>query len=195
MKKCPVNISDEAREYLGGLVLEQGDKADGVILFVLNPGTSKAEVCLAFAEHGKTERKVVAYELPMLVLYIEEESHPYLEDASIDFITNDLQKSITIKAPHSRAPRLSENSTIEEKIQYFLATEVNPDLASHGGEVSLEKLENGSAYLRFGGGCQGCSMVDVTLKNGVEKQLLSAFSELHSVVDVTDHEAGTQGYY
>jgi len=68
-------------------------------------------------------------------------------------------------------------------------------VASHGGRVSLQEITAaGEAVLQFGGGCHGCSMVDVTLKNGVEKTLLSHFSELVAVVDATDHSSGENPY-
>ncbi len=56
-------------------------------------------------------------------------------------------------------------------------------------------VEDGTAYLRFGGGCQGCGMVNVTLKQGVEKVLFDQVPEIKKVMDVTDHAAGTNPYY
>ncbi|MDO2266543.1 NifU family protein, partial [Escherichia coli] len=73
-------------------------------------------------------------------------------------------------------------------INYYLQTEINPGLASHGGQVSLvDVVEDNIAVLRFGGGCQGCGMVDMTLKDGVEKTLIERIPELKGVRDVTDH--------
>ena len=77
---------------------------------------------------------------------------------------------LTIKAPNAKMPRVDENSPLEDRINYVLYNEVNPALAAHGGEVSLvEVTEEQYAVLQFGGGCQGCSAVDQTLKGGVEK--------------------------
>ena len=69
-------------------------------------------------------------------------------------------------------------------------------LESHGGEVSLlEFTQSGNAVLQFGGGCQGCGMVDVTLKDGIEKTLLDQIPELTKVTDVTDHNNDENAYY
>ena len=69
-------------------------------------------------------------------------------------------------------------------------------LESHGGEVSLVKFtEEKQAVLQFGGGCQGCGMVDVTLKDGIEKTLIEQLPELQSVIDITDHSDGENAYY
>ena len=93
-------------------------------------------------------------------------------------------------------PNLNENSTIEDKINYFLYSEINPSLASHGGEVHLvEVLESTKAVLRFGGGCQGCGMVDLTLRDGVEKTLRYNIPELTEIIDSTDHSQTENAYY
>ena len=75
-------------------------------------------------------------------------------------------------------------------------SEINPSLASHGGEVSLvEVLEDNKAVLQFGGGCQGCSMIDVTLKDGVEKTLIENVPEITGIIDSTDHSHTEIAYY
>jgi Fe/S biogenesis protein NfuA len=103
---------------------------------------------------------------------------------------------LTIKAPNSRLPKISDDSPIEDRVNYILYNEVNPGLAAHGGNVSLEEIfEENIAVLRFGGGCQGCGMVDVTLKNGVEKTLLEQVPQLKEVRDVTDHTVKENAYY
>ena len=79
----------------------------------------------------------------------------------------------------------------------MIQTQINPQLASHGGRITLiEVTEEKIAVLQFGGGCNGCSMVDVTLKDGIEKQLLAQFpDELNGVQDVTEHQRGEHSYY
>ena len=86
--------------------------------------------------------------------------------------------------------------SIEDKINYFLYSEINPSLASHGGEVHLvEVLEDTKVVLRFGGGCQGCGMVDLTLRDGVEKTLKNNIPELTEIIDSTDHSQTENAYY
>ena len=102
----------------------------------------------------------------------------------------------SIKAPNSRLPQISEDSSLEDRVNYILYNEINPGLAAHGGMVSLEEIfEESVAVLRFGGGCQGCGMVDVTLKDGVEKTLLEQIPQLTEVRDVTDHSVKENAYY
>ena len=87
------------------------------------------------------------------------------------------------------------NGTVEEQIQHVLDEEVNPMVASHGGVVSLLEVKESSAYLEFGGGCQGCGMIDVTLKQGVEVMIKEKAPEIIEVFDSTDHAAGTNPFY
>jgi Fe/S biogenesis protein NfuA len=85
---------------------------------------------------------------------------------------------------------------LEDQINYVLHSQINPSLASHGGMVSLiEIVEDNVAVLQFGGGCQGCGMVDVTLKDGVEKTLLETLPQLTAVRDVTDHSVTENAYF
>ena len=102
---------------------------------------------------------------------------------------------LTIKAPNAKTPKLNEDSSIEERINYILHSEINPGLASHGGMVNLIEVDDEVAILQFGGGCQGCGMVDTTLKEGVEKTLLENLPQLKGVRDVTDHSVKENAYF
>ena len=84
---------------------------------------------------------------------------------------------------------------IARAVQDVLDRQINPGVGSHGGQVTLVEVKNGTAFMRFGGGCQGCAAVDVTLKQGVETAVRSAVPAIQAIVDVTDHEAGANPYY
>jgi Fe/S biogenesis protein NfuA len=93
-------------------------------------------------------------------------------------------------------PDISADATLEERINYVLYSEINPNLAAHGGNVQLLELtEDNVAVLEFGGGCQGCSVVDVTLKDGVERTLMEQLPELTGIRDKTDHSVTENAYY
>jgi Fe-S cluster biogenesis protein NfuA len=77
----------------------------------------------------------------------------------------------------------------------FIQEKVGPALASHGGTAKLEKIEDDRVHLRFGGGCQGCSQASVTVKQGVEKLIMENFPQIKGVIDVTDHQQGTNPYF
>ena len=103
---------------------------------------------------------------------------------------------LTIKAPNARIPKVGPDAPIEDRINYVLYNEINPGLAAHGGVVSLvEVTPEKQAVLQFGGGCQGCSAVDITLKSSVEGTLLEQVPELTGVLDHTDHSFTENAYY
>jgi Fe-S cluster biogenesis protein NfuA len=84
---------------------------------------------------------------------------------------------------------------IRRRVQQVLDTVINPAVASHGGVVTLLDVSNNAIFLEFGGGCQGCGMVSVTLKYGVERTIREEVPEVGEILDTTDHAAGRNPYY
>lgn len=97
--------------------------------------------------------------------------------------------------PPMAAPKGDLSGPLADRVQQVIADQVNPAIASHGGGAELVSVDVDTAYLRLFGGCQGCGMAQVTLKQGIERILLESIPELVSVVDVTDHASGTDPYY
>ena len=191
-----VIVSESAQGYLGQLIENQEDAGMGVRMFVTQPGTKMAETCLAYCKSEDIVDDDTIVELDGFKLYIETKSLPFLEEAFVDYAEEKMGGQLTIKAPNAKMPRVDEDSSLEERVNYMLVTDINPGLASHGGEVSLVELtEENVAVLRFGGGCQGCSAVSITLKDGVEKRLLEVIPELTGVKDSTDHTVTDNAYY
>jgi len=84
---------------------------------------------------------------------------------------------------------------IRARVEHLLETQINPAVASHGGWVELLGVQANNVFLQLGGGCQGCGMADVTLKQGIETLLREEIPELGEVLDQTDHAAGRNPYY
>ncbi|MDH5295311.1 MAG: NifU family protein, partial [Acidimicrobiia bacterium] len=99
------------------------------------------------------------------------------------------------ESPAMAEPMGELTGPLAEQVETVLTQQVNPAIASHGGGAELVGVEGSTAYLRLMGGCQGCGMAQVTLKQGIERILLEAIPELTSVVDVTDHASGSDPYY
>jgi len=190
-----LDITDSAKDYLVGLLAKQSSPGMSVRVFITQPGTPYAETCLAYCRPDEVNENDEIMDLDDLRVYLDKQSILYMEDAKIDFAKDKMGGQLTIKAPNAKMPKVTNDSPIEEQITYILYNEVNPGLASHGGEVKLvEVTEDGLAILEFGGGCQGCSAVDVTLKEGIEKTLLAKLPQLAGVRDVTDHTNSDNAY-
>jgi Fe/S biogenesis protein NfuA len=87
------------------------------------------------------------------------------------------------------------DSELARRVMAVLDRDVNPSIAAHGGHAELAGIEGRTAYLRLGGGCQGCGMATVTLSQGIEVAITQAVSEIDDIVDVTDHAAGSNPYF
>lgn len=190
-----LTITESAQVYLSELLAKQED-ALGVRVFINQPGTPRAETCIAYCREGDIKDDDVEHKFEKITAWFDGRSVPFLEDALVDYAKDRMGGQLTIKAPNAKMPRVGEDSPIEDRINYLLFNEVNPSLAAHGGEVSLIKVtEDNYAVLKFGGGCQGCSAVDVTLKDGVEKTLLEQLPQLKGVRDMTDHTDRSNAFY
>ncbi|WP_430462434.1 Fe-S biogenesis protein NfuA [Thalassolituus sp. LLYu03] len=191
-----VTITPDAEEYLAQLLEKQNVEGMAVRVFITQPGTKYAETCLAYCRPEEVHANDLLQDMEKLKVYVEGMSVPYLEESIIDFAKDRMGGQLTIKAPNAKMPKVTADSPVEERISYLLYTEINPGLASHGGEVSLVELtEDGIAVLKFGGGCQGCSAVDMTLKDGVEASLIAKIPEVKGVRDVTDHTKDDNAYF
>ena len=196
METSTVEITPSAQAYLVELLSKQEDTDIAIRIFITDPGTPMAETCIAYSKLGEEQPTDLPASYDGFNAWIDERSVPFLEDALVDYAQDKMGGQLTIKAPNSKVPSVSDDSPLEDRINYVLHSQVNPGLASHGGMVSLvEIVEEDIAVLQFGGGCQGCGMVDMTLKDGVEKTLLEQLPELKGVRDVTDHTNTENAYY
>jgi len=191
-----IQITDSAQDYLAELLAKQNVEGIAVRIFITQPGTPYAETCLAYCRPGEEEPSDEKMTLDKITVFVDTHSVPFLEEAVVDFNADRMGGQLTIKAPNAKMPKVNADSPLEDRINYILYSEINPGLAAHGGEIRLIQLtDENYAVLQFGGGCQGCAAVDLTLKEGVEKTLLERIPELAGIRDVTDHTDNTNAYY
>jgi len=192
----PLEITASAESYLAELLSKQDVEGMSVRVFITQPGTPYAETCLAYSRPGEEEPTDELLELEKIKVYLEKNSLAFLDEAVVDFNPDRMGGQLTIKAPNAKMPKVSADSPLADQINYILYSDINPGLAAHGGEIKLVELtEDDIAILQFGGGCQGCSAVDLTLKDGVEKTLLERLPQLRGIRDETDHTVTENAYY
>ena len=190
-----IAIGETAQTYFRKLIEQQGDGTLGVKLTVADAGTPRADCRLEFCEATDLDGNEWIVECEGFKVFLDAQSAPYLEDAQIDLTKGPAGHSLTIKAPSIKGRVPGQEASLVERVQYVIESEVNPQLASHGGRVALVEITHDMhAVLKFGGGCHGCGMVDVTLKNGIEKTLRERVPEIAGVRDVTDHATGEAPY-
>jgi Fe/S biogenesis protein NfuA len=145
-------------------------------------------------EEPEAEDRVVA--MDGFQVLMDQASVERIEGATVEWVENDRGTGFEVHNPNVR--KLGENAPagpLAERVRQVLEARVNPAVASHGGEITLVDVDGDTVYLELGGGCQGCGMARVTLKQGVEKMLKEAIPEIAGIVDVTDHAAGANPYY
>jgi len=188
-------ITDAAQEHFAKLLANQ-EEGTQIRVFVINPGTPTAECGVSYCPPDAVESTDTELKFERLSAFVDELSAPYLQEAEIDFVTDQLGSQLTLKAPNAKMRKVSDDAPLMERVEYQLQSQGTPQLARPGGRVSLMEItDDGIAVLQFGGGCNGCSMIDVTLKDGIEKELLKSFPELKGVRDLTEHQRGEHSFY
>lgn len=120
------------------------------------------------------------------------ESVRRLEGRTVDHV----EGGFVVRAPRFEAPANGyTDAELAERVQRVLDERINPGVAAHGGEIALADVKDNIAYIEMRGGCQGCAMSRMTLRQGVERMLRETVPEIVAVQDVTDHAAGTNPYY
>jgi Fe/S biogenesis protein NfuA len=137
-----------------------------------------------------------------LAIVIPECDFDKVRGATIDWLDDPFAGGgLRVDNPNTPSPAIGApppadlTGDVAQRVIQVLAQQVNPTIAAHGGRAELVAVEQRTAYLRLGGGCQGCAMATVTLSQGIERSIIQAVPEITSVVDVTDHQTGTNPYF
>ncbi len=191
-----IEITQTAQDYFKRLIEQQDDDGLGLRISVNHAGTPGAGCDLQFCPRGQSMPDDLELEFSGFSLFVAKASAPWLEKAQIDFEQDTTGGQLTIKAPGIKGSEPSMEASIEDRVAWLIETEVNPALASHGGRVALVEITvSKEVVLQFGGGCHGCGMADVTLKQGIEQTLKRNIPEITAVLDATDHRSGKNPYY
>jgi len=190
-----LTVTPAARDYFSDL-LGQQPEGTNLRLRVVNAGTPSADVELTYCGPDEQADSDEAVDCQAFKLFVEKTSAETLDGAMIDFETTRMGGELCIRAPGLKGHAPADDAPLEERVAWVLETRINPMVASHGGSVGLvEVTGDNDVVLQFGGGCHGCGMVDVTLKQGIETTLRQELPEVRQVVDATDHTSGENPYY
>ena len=191
-----ITLTDKALEVVRGY-MDKGEGEFTALRIGISGGTPLApdfELTLVGPNDiGESEREM---EVGDLTIMVQEEFVPRLEGATVDFVQRVNASGFEVKlaeAAHPAAPKLE--GPLAERVKTVLDTEINPAIASHGGTIALVGVEDTEIYLEMGGGCQGCAMSRMTLRQGVERMVRQAVPEVTVIHDVTDHSSGENPFF
>jgi len=196
-----IRFTDQAREKILGFMKDAGDEESLAIRIAITgqgPEGFTYEFFLDLKENAKPADLVEHHE--GLAAIIDGKSARLLDGVTVDWKETVDGSGFDVDNPNPVPPSQPKpepklDTPVAKKVQKLIDERINPEVASHGGFVELIDVQGDTVYVRLGGGCQGCGMVNVTLKQGIEVILKEEIPELIQVVDVTDHAGGTNPYY
>ncbi|MCI4566447.1 NfuA family Fe-S biogenesis protein [Lysobacter sp. CFH 32150] len=190
-----INISESAQAHFRKLIEREDLPGMGVRLAAVHAGLPNADVRLEFAEPRDLHGDEWAIDCEGFTLWVDAASVQFLDSAEIDYEIKATGGQLQIRAPKIKGEAPAETASLVERVRWVVEHEINPQLAQHKGLVSVQEVTaDGVVVLRFGGGCHGCGMADVTLKQGIEKTLLTRVPGVTAVRDATDHATGDAPY-
>ncbi len=193
-----VIVSEKARTEILAMRSAEAE-GDTLALAIAVTGHSGNEYTyeLTFEPLGELPSGVQLYQSGDLPVAIGEDDEDRLRGSVLDLVD---PTGLVLRNPNRPPPPVVPGSleltgTVEERLAQLLEGEINPMLASHGGFAAMDRVEDGIAYLSMGGGCQGCGLAQMTLTEGIKTSVLEQIPEITTVVDITDHGAGTNPFY
>jgi Fe/S biogenesis protein NfuA len=191
-----LTVTESARKKVIETLEQEGRKGQGLRVTAQSGGCSGLQYSLNFVEgDGPPDDVVVPVE--GFRLHLDPVSASVLEGGTIDYLETLQGAGFKIDTPKASeaTPPAKPQGPQAEAVEKLLEEVINPGVSSHGGWVSLVDVKDNVVFLRLGGGCQGCGMVDVTLKQGIEGIIKDQLPEIVAVYDVTDHADGKNPYY
>ncbi len=203
-----IHFTEAAHRKLLELLEARGASERGALrIMVKNPGLGRPDYGMALEEQGEPRPDDTLILVDGLRVLIDERSIPEVNEALVDFVDDPLRPGFTVEAPSQYAPptppplapppdlELDLSDPLAAAVQHVIDHQVNPAIAAHGGQVTLVAVRDATAYVQLSGGCQGCAMAAVTLKQGVEQLIRHLVPQIREVVDVTDHSSGSNPYF
>jgi Fe/S biogenesis protein NfuA len=197
-----LTVTDPAREKILELRAQE-DEPDSLGLRIEVTGVQGVEYTydltfdpVAAADEAAGDLIDKQGDLPIIV---PAESIDALRGATLDLPSIGGQQGLVLRNPNRPDPlagaHIELSGTIEEKVRQLLDGQINPSLAMHGGFAGLDRVEDDKVFVTMGGGCQGCAVSAMTLREGIARAIKEAIPEVAEVVDITDHELGENPYY
>jgi Fe/S biogenesis protein NfuA len=191
-----LTITDRARDVVRSF-MDQNEGDLRALRIAAQPGGiggPRFELTLV-ADSDRAEDDVQVDMGDFLVL-VAADSAERLEGATVDFVERVNESGFEIR-PARGTPRMegAPQGELADKVKEVLDAQVNPAVAAHGGEIVLVDVQGSEIFIEMAGGCQGCALSRMTLKQGVERMVRQAVPEITAVHDVTDHTSGENPFY
>jgi Fe/S biogenesis protein NfuA len=185
-----MTLTDIAREKIVALMEGEENKNLALRVAIRGRGPGGFNYDLGFVDADAQEEGDTVIDGGGFKVYVDKDSAVKLQGATLDFVEEQYESGFKIDNPNP----LWDDPTAQ-KVQEVIDERINPGIRSHGGWVALLEVKGDTAYIQLGGGCQGCGMVDVTLKQGIEVMIKEQVPQITKIIDTTDHAGGDNPYY
>lgn len=182
-------ITDEAKEKIVQLMQARTEQNLAVGLKIVGRRSQHFEYEFGFMFEDDKRPGDIGLDMGDFQVYIDAESAPLLEGAVVSFVEVG-GGSFKIDNPNP-----VWEDPVAQSVAEVIEQQINPGVAAHGGFVTLVKVEDSIAYIKMGGGCQGCGLAPLTLNQGIITTICEAVPVIQNVVDITQHAAGVNPYY
>ena len=188
-----LTITDLARSKIAELIDKSPNPVKGLRIGATSVSPLKVDYRMAFIGEGQESADDAVIPFDGFDVYVDPDSGDNVQEATVDYVEGLMGSGFRIERP--RALPEGVDGTLVDRVQHVLEEKINPAVSGHGGRVSLIDLKEKTVFLQFEGGCQGCGMADVTLKQGIEVMIKESVPEIEEIYDVTDHANGKNPYY
>ena len=193
-----LNFSDKARDMVTSFMDLEEDGLQALRIAVEgSPFAPNYELTLVDSDsRGESDLEVDAGSFTVLV---DEASAERLNGANVDFVETIQESGFQITPDPDAVKAATDHAgpagKLADRVTHVLETEINPAIASHGGVINLVDVQGTEIFIEMAGGCQGCAMSRMTLRQGVERMVSQSVPEVTAIHDVTDHASGDNPYF
>ena len=188
-----LTITDLARSKIVELIGKSPNPVKGLRIGAASVSPLKVDYRMAFIGEGQESGDDQVIPFDGFDVYVDPDSSDNVQEATVDYVEGLMGSGFKIERPRTLPEGV--DGTLLDRVQSVLDEKINPAVQGHGGRVSLIDLKEKTVYLQLEGGCQGCGMADVTLKQGIEVMIKESVPEIEEIYDVTDHANGRNPYY
>lgn len=187
-----ITFTDAAREVIVSLVEEVENSC--LRLAVTGGSPLAPDFDFSLVDEGSQEEADEVLDAGGFKVLVDPQSAPRIRGMTVDYVVRNGMSGFELRLPEI-GPEYRPEGPLAERVQRVIAERINPGIASHGGEIVLRDVREGVVYIEMTGGCQGCAMSRMTLRQGVERMIKEAVPEVAAIQDVTDHAAGSDPFY
>jgi len=190
-----LTVTQRAHEAVRAFTDTDADAAPALRITLHEGSPLAPRYGLALVDHQQPASGEVEVGTDGLRIFVDQTTAARFDGATVDFVETDAGSGFEIRGLQPAVEAHRAEGPLAERVRRILDEQVNPGIAAHGGAINLASVNGTEIAIEMTGGCQGCAMSRMTLRQGVERMLRDSVPEITAIHDVTDHNQGENPYY